>query len=704
MIQALLETLPGGGWGLVLGRGRGVEAIYLWDANDGISRSMSASPFLRLTQVRAMFCPRPSWAVADVLLAQRESGSLPLKIVCVNETTEKAVNAAIALCCCQSQKFLSVDTEYKDEFICAQMQGEHRFVLSFKDGKKYAITRTEGKIQIFDESNKSELIQATRRDELSSLNDLGIRVSGFREMRHILCGERFLPALSATDSYTRQLYCLEMRALNLEQVLNDEGGLGDSLAKIQKIGPLKNCENKHVNDSSDLNLLFLGTGASRSSSRRAQSAIFLNFTQGPSCLLDCGSGTLDQFRRELGIENTIKKLAQVNLIWISHRHWDHCGGLLSLLEATLEARNKELFSGDNRDAAAFLRKQLQLPTFASVPKEEPPLLLVAPRCVLDLVKASIVCKNLRTEVLEGAKPRTYHAGISLTSVRVTHCRDAYAVVVRHGKELLAFSGDCRPSEALSNEIKCRGQSYNTRILIHEATFSDEHQTLATAKKHSTVSEAIHVATTANATALILTHFSQRYLALSNIASTIQKRIPIAAAFDGLRLSANELVLFANVSKHVESSLAQLDESSNFFNRKRPRSQDFLFYGDNVNKTQKNERFIHSNCTTLSPRQRCIERRLLAFYRLYAPEKLHDVPKLLPLFDRSFPAMNAKLERKYGQCILDPSLPDDDNDNHDNDVLDDDDDDEKNCLTSSLSDDNESCSSADDDNCPVSIDG
>jgi hypothetical protein len=50
-----------------------------------------------------------------------------------------------------------------------------------------------------------------------------------------------------------------------------------------------------------------------------------------------------------------------------------------------------------------------------------------------------------------------------------------------------------------------------QLLIHEATFTDAHQTHATQKRHSTVLEAIDIAKKANAVRLICTHFSQRWV-------------------------------------------------------------------------------------------------------------------------------------------------------------------------------------------------
>lgn len=68
----------------------------------------------------------------------------------------------------------------------------------------------------------------------------------------------------------------------------------------------------------------------------------------------------------------------------------------------------------------------------------------------------------------------------------------------------SYSGDCRPSAAFADIGK------DSTVLLHEATFDDELQGDALAKKHSTTSEALGVGMAMGARRVILTHFSQRY--------------------------------------------------------------------------------------------------------------------------------------------------------------------------------------------------
>jgi ribonuclease Z len=75
---------------------------------------------------------------------------------------------------------------------------------------------------------------------------------------------------------------------------------------------------------------------------------------------------------------------------------------------------------------------------------------------------------------------------------------------------VSYSGDCRPS---SNFVRI-GQG--STLLIHEATFQDDMQGSAIAKKHCTTSEAIQVGRLMRAHMTLLTHFSQRYAKVSKV--------------------------------------------------------------------------------------------------------------------------------------------------------------------------------------------
>lgn len=86
-----------------------------------------------------------------------------------------------------------------------------------------------------------------------------------------------------------------------------------------------------------------------------------------------------------------------------------------------------------------------------------------------------------------------------------HCSGAQAISIKFANNFqFSYSGDCRPSE----EFAIIGKGSD--VLVHEATFDDDMEGDALAKKHSTTGEALGVAAKMEAKNVILTHFSQRY--------------------------------------------------------------------------------------------------------------------------------------------------------------------------------------------------
>lgn len=115
---------------------------------------------------------------------------------------------------------------------------------------------------------------------------------------------------------------------------------------------------------------------------------------------------------------------------------------------------------------------------------------------------------------------------NLVTCFVTHCNGAQAVSLTFPDGFkFSYSGDCRPSKTFAKIGK------GSTVLLHEATFDDELQVDAEAKKHSTTSEALAVGMAMGARRVVLTHFSQRY-----------QKIPVMDTIDGLNvpLEADEV--------------------------------------------------------------------------------------------------------------------------------------------------------------------
>ena len=129
------------------------------------------------------------------------------------------------------------------------------------------------------------------------------------------------------------------------------------------------------------------------------------------------------------------------------------------------------------------------------------------------------------------------------SVPVSHCYHSYAVVLDgtcFGR--LVYSGDCRPSDRLTEE------GHGADILIHEATFENGMEEEAVLKMHSTVGEALSVAKRMNAKSCILTHFSQRYPRIPPLREEDSNLpFPVAFAFDFMRATPSNINIAANLT-------------------------------------------------------------------------------------------------------------------------------------------------------------
>ncbi|KAI8847525.1 hypothetical protein BC829DRAFT_238474 [Chytridium lagenaria] len=96
---------------------------------------------------------------------------------------------------------------------------------------------------------------------------------------------------------------------------------------------------------------------------------------------------------------------------------------------------------------------------------------------------------------------------------------------------------------------------NAHLLIHEATFEDSLSSEAKARKHSTIAEALDVASQMKASSILLTHFSQRTPRIPK--ELLQKSqsnpdLNVVIAFDLMGFSLKELTRFPSYLKPLGS--------------------------------------------------------------------------------------------------------------------------------------------------------
>lgn len=242
----------------------------------------------------------------------------------------------------------------------------------------------------------------------------------------------------------------------------------------------------HLRDSK-AEVLFLGTGGALPGKHRNVSAIHVSVASRGGLLLDCGEGTYGQLWRALGEEGARSALAQLRVMFISHMHADHhLGALRVLTERSQHSTNSKVA------VVAPIQFKAWLDT----------ALMSEARNGVSFFNAA----ELTDPQTPAARFFADSIGLELGTVRVLHCPDAFAIVLRDVVERwkLVYSGDTRPCDALVDA------GSGATLLIHEATLDDRLRDEARAKMHTTVGEALSVAARMGAWRTVLTHFSQRY--------------------------------------------------------------------------------------------------------------------------------------------------------------------------------------------------
>eukprot|EP00730_Choanoeca_flexa_P020431 TRINITY_DN9978_c0_g1_i1.p1 TRINITY_DN9978_c0_g1~~TRINITY_DN9978_c0_g1_i1.p1 ORF type:complete len:635 (+),score=105.66 TRINITY_DN9978_c0_g1_i1:90-1994(+) len=275
-----------------------------------------------------------------------------------------------------------------------------------------------------------------------------------------------------------------------------------------------------VNNSNtrDVRVTFLGTGSAEPSKHRGGSCIWLTNHDKGDIVLDVGEGSLAQMRHIIGTEGTRLALLRLRLVFVSHKHADHCVGLLELLEercACFPELGQPLIIAPS-SVTAWLSRSM------GAGWEDAPAGCFTPQ-------QANQSPAIMSDIL-------MHTGIhELRLISVIHCHDSWGIKLAGPGWSLGYSGDTRPCTRLVDAFR------GVQVLIHEATFESELQSHADKKRHSTIDEAVAMAHQAHAKYLIATHFSQRYPTAPKLAAATQLRnLEAAAAFDGLSFTWSQL--------------------------------------------------------------------------------------------------------------------------------------------------------------------
>lgn len=278
----------------------------------------------------------------------------------------------------------------------------------------------------------------------------------------------------------------------------------DCITTRKKVAALDAARSPRKRPGDEVEILTLGTGSAGPSNHRNVSGTMIldPESDGHSMLLDCGENTVGQIRRAFG-KSTPSAMLALRLVFISHLHADHHLGLIGLVKLWL---THNAHSEHKLFIICPLKLGRSILEYGNIDAE-----LQLHRIVL--INGWQMSRTYRNEENAESSTMTAYAELqkalpgiqSIYTVPAVHSDKSTSIRINHrDKWSIAYTGDTRPNSSfvkLARGVTC---------LVHEATFEDEKLDEAHKKKHSTIAEALLIASEAEAETTILTHFSQRY--------------------------------------------------------------------------------------------------------------------------------------------------------------------------------------------------
>ncbi len=275
----------------------------------------------------------------------------------------------------------------------------------------------------------------------------------------------------------------------------------------------------------DFRVNILGCGSATPTTRHNPSSQIIEL-RGKLFMIDCGEGAQVNMRR-MGL-----KFSRLNNIFISHLHGDHCFGLPGLLSTMalhekrgvvtvhISAEGREIFEPFLKsflgESQFTLRFNILPPDGVHVVYEDSSLVVETfPLYHRAPTNGFIFREKPGLRHLDGDAARFYN--LPLSAINSVKC----------GEDWIAPDGKVIPNNVLTKPPSpnasyayCSDTMYDRRVstairgvdvVYHEATYGDDNVALARERGHSTARQAGPIARGANASHLIIGHYSKRYI-------------------------------------------------------------------------------------------------------------------------------------------------------------------------------------------------
>lgn len=252
-------------------------------------------------------------------------------------------------------------------------------------------------------------------------------------------------------------------------------------------------------------VIFLGTGDPLNE-ERAQACLAVPLAGDETMLIDASGGTV-----LLGqLDAAGIPLESIRHLFVTHRHFDHIGGLAPLLTAFAASPEAYLTVHATPGTLAALRDLLSL----TIPGVE------------DWLE-----ERLSWHELAPGKPVQANDA-EITPFEVDHGIECVGFRVEQGGSAMVYAADTRPCPNVVEYAR------DAHLLVHEAYGLEDDAKRAHAFGHSTAAEAGRVARDSGAKHLILTHFRA-----SRFVDPRKLKTEAASAFGGPVEAARDLATF-----------------------------------------------------------------------------------------------------------------------------------------------------------------
>lgn len=253
-----------------------------------------------------------------------------------------------------------------------------------------------------------------------------------------------------------------------------------------------------------MKLVILGSGSSVPHPNRTSSAFWLE-TECGTLLLDCAASAIHRMAEE--------SLDWPNLdaIWISHFHLDHCGGLAPFLFGTKHA---PVTQNRKKPLRIFGPKGLR-GLFLSFDRANDYGLLDQP-FPIEIVE------------IESLEPFAVLPGLTGTAFSTPHTDESHAIHLRDAPgRTLVYTSDTGPSEPLAAFAR------KVDMLLMECSFVKNKPV----EKHLELAEAMHLIRKSSPKTTVLTHFYLEWDAVdfNTEVGKFESGCDVIEAIDGLRI-------------------------------------------------------------------------------------------------------------------------------------------------------------------------